>query len=148
MQEAVHVIWHTVRTAALISFSLLPQVILDVTDFIGGEVKVGVEGGRLLVVEGQTSCEEGTSSSSRSFRRVFSLPRQVDVAAVTSALSSDGVLTVVVPKLQQLAEASAGSKEMTSESHSRQESQDAGSSSKTYSSSYTSQQEYSSQNVL
>ncbi|KAG0694040.1 Protein lethal(2)essential for life [Chionoecetes opilio] len=142
------------------------KVVLDVTDFIGGEVKVGVEGGHSLVVEGQTSCEEGTSSSSRTFRRVFSLPRQVDVAAVTSALSSDGVLTIMAPKLQTLTEAAAGSKAMTSESHSRQESQGAGarsleernvkeevkesegSSSKSFSSSQTSQQQYSSQNVF
>lgn len=127
---------------------------------------MGVESGKGIVVEGQTSCEEGTSSSSRSFRRVFSLPRNADVAAITSALSSDGVLTIVAPKLQQLAEAAAGSKEMTSESHSRQESQSAGaqgweerkvkeevkesngSTSKAYSSSYASQQQFSSQNVL
>lgn len=129
-------------------------------------MKVGVEGGRTIVVEGQTSCEEGTSSSSRSFRRVFSLPRNADVTGITSALSSDGVLTIVAPKLQQLAEASAGNKEMTSESHSRQEIQGAGaqgweeqkvkeevkesdgSSSKAYSSSYASQQQFSSQNVF
>lgn len=115
----------------LLYLACLPlQVTLDVTDFIGGEVKVGVEGGRSLVVEGQTSCEEGTSSSSRNFRRVFSLPPQVDVAAVNSALSSDGVLTIVAPKKGE-----------------GKESED---SSKSYSSSYssTSQQQYSSQNVF
>lgn len=150
-----------------LSLHLLPlQITLDVNDFIGGEVKVGVEGGRAIVVEGQTSCEEGTSSSSRNFRRVFSLPRNADVAAVTSALSSDGVLTIVAPKLQQLAEAAAGTKEMSSESHARQEIQGAGaqgwaeskvkeevkesngSSSKSYSSSYASQQQTSSQNLF
>ena len=127
---------------------------------------MGVESGRSLVVEAQTSCEEGTSSSSRSFRRVFSLPSSVDVTSVNSALSSDGVLTIVAPKLHHLAEAAAGTKQMTSESHSRQESQGAegmqglerkvkevvkeseDSSSKSCSSSYSSQQQFSSQNVL
>lgn len=152
-------------THAAFIFLFPPQITLGVNDFIGGDVKVGVEGGRAIVVEGQTSCEEGTSSSSRSFRRVFSLPRNADVSAVTSALSSDGVLTIVAPKLQQLAEAAAG-REMTSESHSRQEIKGAGaqgweeskvkeevkesngSSSKSYSSSYASQQQFSSQNTF
>lgn len=141
-------------------------MILEVNDFIGGEVKVGVQEGRAIVVEGQTSCEEGTSSSSRNFRRVFTLPRNANVAAITSALSSDGVLTIVAPKLQELAEAAAGSREMSSESHSRQETKSAGaqgweeskvkeevkesngSSSKSYSSSYASQQQSSSHNVF
>lgn len=70
-------------------------------EFVGGELKVEVEDEKALVVEGQASCEEGASSSTLTFRRVFSLPSQADVAAITSALSSDGVLTILTPKLQQ-----------------------------------------------
>lgn len=89
-------------------------------EFVGGELKVEVEDGKSLVVEGQASCEEGASSSTLTFRRIFSLPSHIDVAAITSALSSDGVLTILTPKLQQEGASIAVPKSAV-ESHSRRE---------------------------
>lgn len=67
-------------------------------DFLGGDVKVKVVGRSEVQVEGRLEKEEGGCTSSRSFRRRFQLPGVLDVAAVTSALSSDGVLTIKAPK--------------------------------------------------
>lgn len=86
-------------TAPLTHPSLfLPQVVLDVRDFQGGDVRVKVVGSSQVQVEGRLEKEEGGRSSTRSFRRRFHLPGVLDVAAVTSALSSDGVLTIRAPK--------------------------------------------------
>ncbi|XP_050702171.1 serine-rich adhesin for platelets-like isoform X2 [Eriocheir sinensis] len=74
------------------------QVVLDVRDFQGGDVRVKVVGSSQVQVEGRLEKEEGGRSSTRSFRRRFHLPGVLDVAAVTSALSSDGVLTIRAPK--------------------------------------------------
>ncbi|XP_076056971.1 uncharacterized protein LOC143034583 [Oratosquilla oratoria] len=76
------------------------KVVLDVYEFVGGDVKVKADG-QMLVVEGQTQKKENNSTSSRSFRRCFILPTSVDMEAVTSALSSDGVLTITAPKKEE-----------------------------------------------
>ncbi|XP_076061673.1 uncharacterized protein LOC143037410 [Oratosquilla oratoria] len=73
------------------------KVVLDVRDFVGGDVKVKADG-QMIVVEGRTERKEGNASSSQSFRRCFNFPTSVDMEAVTSALSSDGVLTITAPK--------------------------------------------------
>ncbi|ROT62314.1 heat shock protein 21 [Penaeus vannamei] len=54
-----------------------------------------------LLVEGHVERkEEGSLSvSSHSFRRYFSLPRHTDMAAITSVLSTDGILTITAPKM-------------------------------------------------
>lgn len=98
--------------------SVLLQIVLDVHEFVGGELTVEVENERALIVEGQATCEEGTSSSTLTFRRIFTLPSQANVAAITSALSSDGVLTILAPKLQQDADFTSNRK-IAFESHSR-----------------------------
>ncbi|KAG0721980.1 Heat shock protein 22 [Chionoecetes opilio] len=74
------------------------QVVLDVRDFLEGDVKVKVVGRSEVQVEGRVETEEGGRKASRSFRRRYHLPGVVDVKAVTSALSSDGVLTIKAPK--------------------------------------------------
>ncbi|XP_076061702.1 uncharacterized protein LOC143037421 [Oratosquilla oratoria] len=76
------------------------KVVLDVYEFVGGDVKVKADG-QMLVVEGQTQKKEDNTTSSRSFRRRFILPTSVDMEAVTSALSSDGVLTITAPKKEE-----------------------------------------------
>lgn len=81
-----------------------------------------VEDGKALVVEGQASCEEGASSSTLTFRRIFSLPSQADVAAITSALSSDGVLTILTPKIKREVEVPTAWKSVA-QSHSSHEEQ-------------------------
>jgi len=78
------------------------QVVLDVHDFKSGDVKVRVEDNQ-VVVEGRVEKEEGDFKSMKSFCRRFNFPGKVDMEAVTSAMSSDGVLTVTAPKIPQAA---------------------------------------------
>lgn len=66
--------------------------------FQGGDLQVKVVGGSEVQVEGRMEKDEEGCKSSRSFRRRFQLPGVLDVNAVTSALSSDGVLTIRAPK--------------------------------------------------
>nr|XP_027228850.1 protein lethal(2)essential for life-like [Penaeus vannamei] len=78
------------------------KVVLDVHDFKSGDVKVRVEDNQ-VVVEGRVEKEEGDFKSMKSFCRRFNFPGKVDMEAVTSAMSSDGVLTVTAPKIPQAA---------------------------------------------
>ncbi|XP_037777055.1 protein lethal(2)essential for life-like [Penaeus monodon] len=75
------------------------KVVLDVHDFKSGDVKVRVEDNQ-VVVEGRVEKEEGDFKSMKSFCRRFNFPGEVNMEAVTSAMSSDGVLTVTAPKIQ------------------------------------------------
>lgn len=74
---------------------------MDVHDFLDGEVKVKVVGEKEVVVEGRVERREGggSSVSSHSFRRRFSLPHLTDMSAITSVMSSDGILTITAPKM-------------------------------------------------
>lgn len=71
---------------------------IDVGDFLKGDVQVKVVGKNEVVVEGRVEKQEGKSRSSKSFRRGFTLPGAVEGDALTAAMSSDGVLTITVPK--------------------------------------------------
>ncbi|XP_042889718.1 protein lethal(2)essential for life-like [Penaeus japonicus] len=77
------------------------KVVLDVHDFKSGDVKVRVEDNKQVVVEGQVEKEEGDFKSMKSFYRRFNFPGKVNLEAVTSAMSSDGVLTITAPKISQ-----------------------------------------------
>ena len=80
------------------NFLYLLQIVMDVHDFLGGDVTVRLEGERELVVEGRTETKTGNwSSSSNSFRRRFCLPPNTDLAAMSAVLSDDGILTVSAP---------------------------------------------------
>lgn len=73
---------------------------LDVHDFMCGDVKVKVLDEELLVEGHVEKKEEGSSSvSSHSFRRYFSLPQHTDMATITSVMSADGILTITAPKI-------------------------------------------------
>ncbi|XP_037777739.1 protein lethal(2)essential for life-like [Penaeus monodon] len=78
------------------------KVVLDVHDFKSGDVKVRVEDNQ-VVVEGRVEREEGDFKSMKSFCQRFNFPGKVDMEAVTSAMSSDGVLTVTARKIPQAA---------------------------------------------
>nr|XP_027228839.1 alpha-crystallin A chain-like [Penaeus vannamei] len=75
------------------------KVVLDVHDFMNEDVKVKVVDNKEVVVEGRAEKNDGTLRSSKSFCRRFTLPGAVDMNAVTSAMSSDGVLTITAPKI-------------------------------------------------
>ncbi|XP_047474073.1 protein lethal(2)essential for life-like [Penaeus chinensis] len=74
------------------------KVVLDVHDFKNGDVKVRVEDNQ-VVVEGWMEKEEGDFKSIKSFCRRLNFPGKVNMEAVTSAMSSDGILTITAPKL-------------------------------------------------
>lgn len=63
--------------------------------FTGGEVTVHLLEGNELLVEGNADKRDGSNLSRRSFVRRFALPHLVDRAAITAALSSDGILTII-----------------------------------------------------
>ncbi|XP_042889736.1 protein lethal(2)essential for life-like [Penaeus japonicus] len=76
------------------------KVVLDVHDFKSGDVKVRVED-KQVVVEGRMEKDEDDFKSMKSFYRCFNFPGEVNMEAVTSAMSSDGVLTITAPKISQ-----------------------------------------------
>ncbi|XP_037777732.1 protein lethal(2)essential for life-like [Penaeus monodon] len=78
------------------------KVVLDVHDFKNGDVKVRVEDNQ-VVVEGRMEKEEGDFKSMKSFCRCFNFPGKVNMEAVTSAMSSDGVLSITAPKIPEAA---------------------------------------------
>ncbi|XP_047474774.1 uncharacterized protein LOC125029069 isoform X2 [Penaeus chinensis] len=89
------------QAVAVTSDDTSRKVVMDVHDFMGGDVKVKVVGEKDLVVEGSVEKKEGGSSvSSHSFRRLFSLPRLTDLSAINSVMSSDGILTITSPKIE------------------------------------------------
>lgn len=75
------------------------QFVIDVHDFMdGGEINVKAVNDRELVVSGHTDKKEGGAKSSKRFLRRFVVPGDIQLDAVTSVMSSDGVLTVSAPK--------------------------------------------------
>ncbi|XP_063586984.1 protein lethal(2)essential for life-like [Penaeus indicus] len=76
------------------------KVVLDVHDFKSGDMKVRVEDNQ-VVVEGRVEKEEGDFKSMKSFWRRFNFPGKVAMEAVTSAVSSDGILTITAPKVTE-----------------------------------------------
>ncbi|XP_052131212.1 protein lethal(2)essential for life [Frankliniella occidentalis] len=78
------------------------QVSLDVQQFAPAELSVKVSE-RSVLVEG---CHEERADEhgyiSRQFKRRYLLPEDVDTEAVSSSLSSDGVLTITAPSKKQL----------------------------------------------
>ena len=71
---------------------------LDVRDFEDGNITVKALGEGEIIVEGKTEKKSTGSSVSKSFRRRFVLPGLVKNEAISSARSSDGVLTITAPK--------------------------------------------------
>ncbi|ROT62318.1 heat shock protein 21 [Penaeus vannamei] len=78
------------------------KIVLDVHDFLEGDVRVKVLDEEELVGHVERKEEGSLSVSSHSFRRYFSLPRHTDMAAITSVMSTDGILTITAPKMEQL----------------------------------------------
>lgn len=76
---------------------------MDVHDFISGELKVKVVGEREVMVEGRLETNTtDLAMSSNSFRRTFILPQDTDMEAMSSAISLDGVLTIIAPRIVSL----------------------------------------------
>lgn len=71
---------------------------IDVKDFKPGDINVKTVDDT-VVVEGKIEQKEGNSIKTQVFTRRFMLPPSVNMNAVSSALSRDGVLTINAPKL-------------------------------------------------
>ncbi|ROT62328.1 heat shock protein 21 [Penaeus vannamei] len=85
------------------------KIVMDVLDFLGGDVTVRLVEGKELLVEGQAERQDGGRVSRVSFVRRFALPELVERDAVSCVLSSDGILTIVSEKKgDALASATAG----------------------------------------
>ncbi|KAG0725432.1 Heat shock protein 22 [Chionoecetes opilio] len=67
------------------------KIVLDVQDFVNGEMKVKVVGELELAVEGRLD-------DNRTFRRCFTLPQNTDMDAIASVMSADGILTITAPQ--------------------------------------------------
>lgn len=75
------------------------QIVLDVQDFTnGGNIKVKAVNDREIVVEGHIEKEKSGSKYKQQFHRRFVLPLNICLDAVSSVMSSDGVLTIMAPK--------------------------------------------------
>ncbi|XP_076061717.1 uncharacterized protein LOC143037425 [Oratosquilla oratoria] len=72
------------------------KVVLDMSEFTAVKAKID---GQILVIEGLPLGKE--ANSNQISRRCFIFPTSVEMESVTSALSSDGVLTVTGPKRQR-----------------------------------------------
>ncbi|XP_022174800.1 protein lethal(2)essential for life-like [Myzus persicae] len=74
------------------------QVILDVQQFGPGEITVKTSEGAIIVEGKHEEKQDEHGFISRQFKRRYLLPKDVDIEKVVSSLSSDGILTVSVPK--------------------------------------------------
>lgn len=71
---------------------------IDVRDFMDGDIKVKVVDDSELVIEGSVEKRRDGAVSKKTFCRRFSFPGLLSEDAVSSSMSADGVLTVTVPK--------------------------------------------------
>ncbi|ROT62319.1 heat shock protein 21 [Penaeus vannamei] len=78
--------------AVTVTSDISYKIVLDMHDFVDGDVKVKLMGEKELLVEALSA------GSSRTFRRSFSLPESTDMTSITPVMSSDGILTITVTK--------------------------------------------------
>ncbi|XP_066965173.1 uncharacterized protein [Macrobrachium rosenbergii] len=74
------------------------KVVVDVKDFMKGDVSVKVVDETELQVIGKVEETREGKSSHKSFQRSFTFPGPIRSNEITSAMSSDGILTIKVPK--------------------------------------------------
>ena len=74
------------------------QIMLDVEGFSSDEIKIKVLNKDHLVIEGHSDKKQDSSHSINTFKRHFYLPGLIDATKINSSISSDGVLTIIVPK--------------------------------------------------
>lgn len=76
-------------------------MVLDVAEFVAGEVEV-LQDDKVLTVKGSVETQEGEGQSAvRTFHRTFSIPQNSKEEDIDSALSEDGILTIFVPKKKE-----------------------------------------------
>jgi len=77
-------------------------MVLDVLEFVGGEIEV-LQDDKKLAVKGSVRKvgSRGRDSAVRTFHRDFSIPQNSKEEDIDSALSKDGILTIRVPKKKE-----------------------------------------------
>lgn len=78
------------------------QAVLDVQHFKPEEISVKITGDRTITIEGKH--EEKQDEKGQIFRHVvnrFVLPKNCDISKIESKLSSDGVLTITAPTIEE-----------------------------------------------
>ncbi|XP_049840496.1 uncharacterized protein LOC126285242 [Schistocerca gregaria] len=74
------------------------KVTLDVQHFKDGDLKVKVVGNQVVVEAEHDERQDEHGYISRSLRRKYAVPEDVDIEKVASELSSDGILTITAPR--------------------------------------------------
>jgi len=74
------------------------KIIIDVREFMQGSLKTSVIGERELLVEGSIEETKFGVRGKRTFEKRFLVPSEAILSDTTSALSSDGILTIISPK--------------------------------------------------
>ena len=88
-----------IQVQQILLLLFLLQIVIDAKDYKPDGINVKVVDDK-VVVEGKIEKKEGNSVSTQTFVRRFTLPVEiVDFSRITSALSKDGVLKVIAPKL-------------------------------------------------
>lgn len=78
------------------------QVCLDVQQFQPNEVSVKILENAIVIEGKHEERQDEHGYISRQFTRKYPLPKEIDAAQVSSTLSSDGILTVKAPKIEQV----------------------------------------------
>jgi len=77
------------------------KIVLEVKDFQDGSLVIKSSGENVILVEGKLDRKTDNSTTMRRFHRRFVLPGHIKTELVTSALSSEGILTIVAPKKEE-----------------------------------------------
>lgn len=86
---------------------------MDVYDFMDGEVTAEVVEGRELLVKGHTKRRHGSCLTTLTFVKPIPLPEYADLKGIHAFVSSDGVLIVKIPKLEECYEVIDLAKELS-----------------------------------
>ncbi|XP_012535547.1 alpha-crystallin A chain [Monomorium pharaonis] len=93
---------HCQRSSALSINENDFQVMLDVQQFEPEEIEVKVVDNYLIITAKHGDKRDDHGWVSRQFVRRYQLPEDISVEHLSSKLSSDGLLTIVAPKIQSL----------------------------------------------
>lgn len=77
------------------------KIVVDVRDFMVGDLKVEAVGNDEIRVTGSVEQYDGKNMQTKTFNRKFHVPGPVDHSQVNATMSADGVLTIRVPKTSQ-----------------------------------------------
>jgi len=74
------------------------KIVVDVRDFMVGDLKVEAVGNDEIRVTGSVDQYDGKNVSTKTFNRKFHVPGPVDHSQVSATMSADGVLTIRIPQ--------------------------------------------------